>query len=242
MRLKDKVAVITGASRGLGKALAVAFASEGALISICSKSNNIFYIADQIKSSCSRCHVGKVDVSDYNAIKEFIEEVYNRFGRIDILVNNAAILGIRTSIVDYPIEEWKRVIDVNLNGVFYVTREALRYMIPQRSGSIIMVSSSVGRTGRAKWGAYSVSKFGVEGLMQILADELKEFGIRVNSVNPGPIATEMRRQAYPDEDPTKLKRPEDIVDVFIYLASDESKDITGMQFDAQNFKLSEIRR
>jgi len=242
MRLKDKVAVITGASRGLGKALAVAFASEGALISICSKSNNIFYIADQIKSSCSRCHVGKVDVSDYNAIKEFIEEVYNRFGRIDILVNNAAILGIRTSIVDYPIEEWKRVIDVNLNGVFYVTREVLRYMIPQRSGSIIMVSSSVGRTGRAKWGAYSVSKFGVEGLMQILADELKEFGIRVNSVNPGPIATEMRRQAYPDEDPTKLKRPEDIVDVFIYLASDESKDITGMQFDAQNFKLSEIRR
>jgi len=242
MRLKDKVAVITGASRGLGKALAVAFASEGALISICSKSNEIFYIADQIKSSCSRCHVGKIDVSDHNAVKEFVEEVYKRFGRIDILVNNAAILGIRTNIVDYPIEEWRRVIDVNLNGVFYVTREVLRYMISQGGGSIIMVSSSVGRVGKAKWGAYSVSKFGVEGLTQILADELKAYGIRVNSVNPGPIATDMRKQAYPNEDQTKLKRPEDIVDVFIYLASDESKDITGMQFDAQNFKLSEVRR
>jgi NAD(P)-dependent dehydrogenase (short-subunit alcohol dehydrogenase family) len=242
MRLKDKVAVITGASRGLGRALAVAFASEGALISICSRSNDIFYIADQIKSSCSKCHVGKVDVSDYEAVKEFIEEVHKRFGRIDILVNNAGILGVRTTIVDYPIDEWRKVIDVNLNGVFYVTREVLRYMIPQGNGSIIMVSSSVGRVGRARWGAYSVSKFGVEGLTQILADELKAYGIRVNSVNPGPIATEMRKQAYPDEDPKKLKRPEDIVDVFIYLASDESKDVTGMQFDAQNFKLSEIRR
>ncbi len=242
MRLKDKVAVITGASRGLGKALAIAFASEGALISICSKSNDIFYIADQIKSSCSRCHVGKVDVSDHNAVREFIEEVYKQFGRIDVLVNNAAILGVRTNIVDYPIEEWKRVIDVNLNGVFYVTREALRYMISQGSGSIIMVSSSVGRIGKARWGAYSVSKFGVEGLTQILADELKTYGIRVNSVNPGPIATEMRKQAYPNEDPTRLKKPEDIVDVFIYLASDESKDITGMQFDAQHFKLNEVRR
>jgi NAD(P)-dependent dehydrogenase (short-subunit alcohol dehydrogenase family) len=242
MRLKDKVAVITGASRGLGRALAIAFASEGALISICSRSNDIFYIADQIKSSCSKCHVGKVDVSDYESVKEFIEEVHKRFGRIDILVNNAGILGVRTTIVDYPVDEWRKVIDVNLNGAFYVTREVLRYMIPQEGGSIIMVSSSVGRVGRARWGAYSVSKFGVEGLTQILADELKAYGIRVNSVNPGPMATEMRRQAYPDEDPKKLKRPEDIVDVFIYLASDESKDVTGMQFDAQNFKLSEVRR
>ncbi len=236
MRLKDKVAIITGASRGLGKAIAEAFAREGAFISVCSRTDNIFTVVDQIKSSCTKCHVGKVDVSDYDAVREFVEEVYKRFGRIDVLVNNAAILGVREKIVDYPVDEWENVINVNLNGVFYFTREVLRYMIPQGSGSIIMVSSSVGRHGRARWGAYAVSKFGVEGLVQILADELKDTGIRVNSVNPGPLATKMRKQAYPNEDRSKLKKPEEIVEIFIYLASDESEGITGMQFDAQDLK------
>lgn len=243
MRLKDKVAVITGASRGLGKAIAEAFAREGAFISICSRTDDIFIVADQIKSSCTKCYAGKVDVRDYDAVKEFVEEVYKRFGRIDVLVNNAAILGVREKIVDYPVDEWENVINVNLNGVFYFTREVLRYMIPQDSGSIIIVSSSVGRRGRARWGAYAVSKFGIEGIVQILADELKDTGIRVNSVNPGPLATKMRKQAYPNEDRSKLKKPEEIVEIFIYLASDESKGVTGMQFDAQDLKQQiEIRK
>lgn len=236
MRLKDKVVIITGASRGLGKAIAEAFAREGAFISVCSRTDDIFISADQIKSSCTKCHVGKVDVSDYDAVKEFVEEVYKRFGRIDVLVNNAAVLGVREKIVDYSVDEWRRTIDVNLNGVFYFTREVLRYMMPQGNGSIIMVSSSVGRRGKARWGAYAVSKFGVEGLVQVLADELKDTEIRVNSVNPGPLATKMRKQAYPGEDQSKLKKPEEIVEIFVYLASDESKGITGMQFDAQDLK------
>ncbi len=242
MRLKDKVAIITGASRGLGKAIAEAFAREGAFISICSRNDDIFIVADQIKSSCTKCHAGKVDVSNYDAVKEFVDEVYKRFGRIDVLVNNAAILGLKERIVDYPVDEWEKVIDVNLNGVFYFTREVLRYMVAQGEGSIIMVSSSVGRKGRARWGAYAVSKFGVEGLVQVLADELKETGIRVNSVNPGPLATKMRKQAYPNEDHSKLTKPEEIVNIFIYLASEESKGITGMQFDAQDLKLNWVKR
>lgn len=242
MRLKDKVAIITGASRGLGKAIAQSFAREGAFISICSRTDDIFAVADQIKSNCSKCYAGKLDVSDYNAVKEFVDEVYKRFGRIDILVNNAAILGVRESIANYPIDEWEKVLSVNLNGVFYFTHEVLKYMIPQGNGSIIMVSSSVGRKGKAKWGAYAVSKFGVEALVQILADELKDTRIRVNSVNPGPLATKMRKQAYPSEDQSKLKKPEEITDVFVFLASDESIGITGYQFDAQDFKLSEIKR
>lgn len=242
MRLKDKVAIITGASRGLGRAIAQSFAREGAFISICSRTDDIFTVADQIKSSCTKCHAGKIDVSDYERVREFVEEVYKRFGRIDVLVNNAAILGVREKIVDYPVDEWRRVIDVNLNGVFYFTREVLKYMMAQGDGSIIMISSSVGRKGKARWGAYSVSKFGVEGLVQILADELKDTGIRVNSVNPGPLATKMRKQAYPDEDSSKLKKPEEIVDIFIYLASDESKGITGMQFEAQDLKLNSVRK
>ncbi|MEN3039307.1 MAG: SDR family oxidoreductase [Candidatus Kryptonium sp.] len=242
MRLKDKVAIITGASRGLGKAIAQRFILEGAYIAICSKTDSIFASLDLIKTHCSKCYVAKVDVSNYLEVKEFVEEVYNRFGRIDILVNNAAILGERKEIFDYPIDIWENVINVNLNGVFYFTREVLKYMIPQGSGSIIMVSSSVGRKGRAKWGAYAVSKFGVEGLTQILADELKDTKIKVNSVNPGSIATRMRKEAYPNEDRSKLKKPEDVVDIFVYLASDESDGITGMQFDAQNFKLSEVQK
>lgn len=242
MRLKDKVAIITGASRGLGKAIAQKFAHEGAYIAVCARTDNIFTVTDLLKTSCSKCHAGKLNVSDYSEVKEFVEEVYKRFGRIDILVNNAAILGERTNIVDYPVDVWEEVINTNLNGVFYFTHEVLKYMIPQGSGSIIMVSSSVGRKGKARWGAYAVSKFGVEGLVQVLADELKDTGIRVNSVNPGPLATKMRKQAYPNEDQSKLKKPEDIVDIFIYLASDESAGITGMQFDAQDFKLSEIQK
>lgn len=242
MRLKDKVAIITGASRGLGKAIAQKFGQEGAYIAICSRTDSIFTVADLVKSSCSKCLAGKVNVANYSEVKEFVEEVYRRFGKIDILVNNAAILGERVDIVKYPIETWEDVINTNLNGVFYFTREVLKYMIPQESGSIIMVSSTVGRKGRAKWGAYAVSKFAIEGLVQILADELRDTKIRVNSVNPGPLATKMRKQAYPNEDQSKLKKPEDIVDVFVYLASDESYGITGLQFDAQDFKPKETQR
>lgn len=242
MRLKDKVAIITGASRGLGKAIAESFAHEGALVAVCSRTNEIFTVADQIKTTCSSCYAGKLDVANYNEVKEFVEAVHKKFGRIDILVNNAAILGERTNIADYPIDVWEKVININLNGVFYFTHEVVKYMMTQGNGSIIMVSSSVGRKGRARWGAYAVSKFGVEGLVQVLADELKDTGIRVNSVNPGPLATKMRKQAYPNEDQSKLKKPEEIVDIFIYLASDESNGITGMQFDAQDFKLNEIKK
>ena len=176
------------------------------------------------------------------SVKGLPDGVKQNFGRIDILVNNAAILGERTNIADYPIDVWEKVININLNGVFYFSHEVVKYMMTQGNGSIIMVSSSVGRKGRARWGAYAVSKFGVEGLVQVLADELKDTGIRVNSVNPGPLATKMRKQAYPNEDQSKLKKPEEIVDIFIYLASDESNGITGMQFDAQDFKLNEIKK
>jgi NAD(P)-dependent dehydrogenase (short-subunit alcohol dehydrogenase family) len=108
-------------------------------------------------------------------------------------------------------------------------------MIPQRSGSIINVSSGVGRIGRACWGAYAASKFGVEGLTQVLADELREFGIRANSVNPGPTRTEMRALAYPEEDPLTLPTPDHVAPVFVYLASDDSAAVTGQSFDARDW-------
>lgn len=241
MRLKDKVALITGASRGLGKAIAESFAREGAYVAICSRTDEIFNTADKIKSACSKCYASKVDISDHKRVKEFVGEVHKYFGRIDILVNNAAILGERVELWKYQLTMWRKVIDVNINGLFYVTREVLKYMLARKSGSIINISSSVGRKGKAGWGAYAVSKFALEGFTQVLALELKPFGIRVNSVNPGPLATQMRKEAYPDEDQSKLAKPEDIVEIFIFLASDESAKITGQQFDAQNFNPKTIK-
>jgi NAD(P)-dependent dehydrogenase (short-subunit alcohol dehydrogenase family) len=148
------------------------------------------------------------------------------------LVNNASLLGPRVTLVEYPFGEWEHVIRVNLNGLFLLTQQVVKRMIAQRHGSIINVSSGVGRVGRARWGAYAVSKFGLEGLTQVLADEVKDFGIRVNSVNPGPTRTEMRAEAYPDEDPPT---PEQITPIFVHLASVESENVTGQMLEAKDW-------
>lgn len=234
--MKDKVVVISGASRGLGKALAIGFAEQGASLGICARDKTRLAAVEQQLKKMESPHVAHtVDITNDEAIHKFIQTILSTFGRIDVLVNNASIVGQRTEIASYPAHSWKEVIDVNLNGAFYLTKHSLKIMLAQNEGSIINVSSSVGRAGRRKWGAYAASKFALEGLTEVLSDELRDTGIRVNSVNPGPIATEMRREAYPDEDQSKLKKPEEILDVFFYLASDESKGITGQKFDAQDF-------
>lgn len=156
-----------------------------------------------------------------------------RFGSVDVLVNNASLLGPRVAIVDYPFSSWVEVMRINLNGVFLMTQEVLQQMIPRRQGSIINVSSGVGRVGKANWGAYGPSKFAVEGFSQMLAEEIRRFGIRVNALNPGATRTEMRAAAYPEEDPLTLPKPDDITKAFVYLASDESTGVTGKSLDAQ---------
>jgi NAD(P)-dependent dehydrogenase (short-subunit alcohol dehydrogenase family) len=151
-----------------------------------------------------------------------------------VLVNNAGVLGPRVEILEYPEEEWRRVIEVNLTGPFLVSKAVVVHM--PEGGSIVNVVSGVSVEGRAKWGAYSVSKFGVEGLTQILASELEERGIRVNAVDPGGMRTGMRAAAYPEENPLTRITPEENTGVFLYLASDESRDVTGERFKAQEFR------
>ena len=146
-----------------------------------------------------------------------------------------ACSGRRVALVEYPFGQWEEVIRVNLHGVFLLSQQVVKRMIAQRHGSIINVSSGVGRVGRARWGAYAVSKFGLEGLTQVLADEVKEFGIRVNSVNPGPTRTEMRAEAYPEEDPLTLPTPEQITPIFVHLASAQSENVTGQMLEAQDW-------
>ena len=177
----------------------------------------------------------KANIIKKDDIKRLANRVAEKWSRLDILVNNASILGVRTSILDYPEDIWEEVIDVNLNSQFFVIKAVLPFLLKSNSGSIINVSSSVGRRGKALWGAYSASKFGLESLTQVLADELSSSNVRVNSVNQGGTRTEMRARAYPGEDPMTLPTPEDIVPVFLYLASDESVGITGKEFNARDW-------
>ena len=234
--LEGKVALITGGSRGIGKAIAMAYAREGAKVFICArKAANLKKAAAEIRSDGGEVGWCAADISKVGEVKRIVREVRRAYGAIHVLVNNASILGPREPIVRYPLSSWEEVVKVNLTALFLVTREVLKIMIPQKEGSIINLSSGVGRVGKARWGAYAASKFGVEGFTQVLADEVKEWNIRVNAVNPGGTRTEMRAQAYPDEDPLTLPVPEDITGVFLYLAGAESREVTGKTFDARDW-------
>ena len=236
MILSAKVALITGGSKGLGRAISLAYAREGASVVACSRDPaRLKEVEHDLSAIQASCLTLPADISKPDGVKKLVDQCVSRFGRIDVLVNNASVLGPRVEIVEYPVDQWEEVLDVNLFGAFLLSKEVSRIMINQRSGSIINVTSSVGRRGRARWGAYAAAKFGLEGLTQVLADELKPYNVRVNSVNPGAMATEMRRAAYPGEDQSKLKRPEETIDVYLYLASDDSIGKTGGQYDAQSF-------
>jgi NAD(P)-dependent dehydrogenase (short-subunit alcohol dehydrogenase family) len=233
--LEKKVALITGASQGLGRALAHAFAREGASVVLNSRTEEgIRPVAAQIEAAGAKALAVAADVSVGTEAVRLVGTAVERFGRVDVLVNNAGLLGPRVRIERYPEDEWRRVIEANLTGSFLVSKAAIPY-IPS-GGSIVNVVSGVSVEGRAEWGAYSVSKFGVEGLTQILAAELEERGIRANAVDPGGMRTEMRAAAYPEEDPMTRITPEDNTAVFLYLASGESEGVTGQRFKAQEFR------
>jgi NAD(P)-dependent dehydrogenase (short-subunit alcohol dehydrogenase family) len=235
-KLRGKVALITGGSRGIGKAVATAYAREGAGVFICArKEADVQKTVAEIESFGARAQGCAGDVGKIEDAQRMVQRAAAQFGRIDILVNNASLLGPRVPVANYPVATWEEVLRVNLTGPFLMIQEALQVMIPQRQGSIINVSSGVGRIGRARWGAYAASKFGVEGLTQVVADEVREFGVRANAVNPGPTRTEMRAFAYPEEDPFTLPTPDAIVPVFIYLAADDSASVTGQSVDAQDW-------
>jgi NAD(P)-dependent dehydrogenase (short-subunit alcohol dehydrogenase family) len=230
--LEGKVALITGASQGLGRALALEFAREGARVVVNARSEeSIGPVAGEVEDVGAEVLAVAADVSREADVERLVRETVGRFDRIDVLINNAGLLGPRVGIEDYPEDEWRRVIDANLTGPFLVSKAA----IPHLSGgsSVINVVSGVSVEGRAEWGAYSVSKFGVEGLTQILAAELAERGVRVNAVDPGGMRTDMRAAAYPEEDPQTRITPEENTAVFLYLASDESEGVTGERFKAQ---------
>lgn len=235
MKLDGKVALVTGGGSGIGAAVARAFAAEGAKVVICGRRPSALAgTCEQIEQAGGRAAAIPADLTRADEIERLINTISGRFSRLDVLVNNAGVLGAHAQIAEYPDQEWDAVIAANLTAVFHLTKAALPIM--SRGGAIINVSSGVGRVGRAGWGAYCVSKFGVEGLTQVLAEELRERQIRVNAVNPGGTRTAMRAAAYPYEDPATLSTPDDVAPIFVFLASKESDGVTGRSFDARGWR------
>ena len=236
MRFENQVAVVTGAGRGIGHAIAVRLAKEGARVACVSRTEaNAQRTADEInltQSDAAKAYA--VDVADQAAVQKAAAQILDDFGRVDILVNNAGVtrdgLSMRMSM-----DDWDTVLNTNLKGAFTFTQALMRPMIKQRSGRIINISSIAGLTGNAGQANYSASKAGLIGLTKTLARELASRGITVNAVAPGLIETDMTtvlseeiRQAILQKVPLgKLGEPEDIAGAVAYLASPEAKYITG---------------
>ncbi len=234
-KLDGKIALITGGSKGIGKGIAEAYLKQGAEVIICGRNEaNLQATGDELKEFGLINYV-VCDITKLDDVKRLASQIDAIKQKLDILVNNASILGARSSIMEYPEDVWEEVIHINLNAQFFVTKALLPLLNKSENSSIINVSSSVGRKGKKEWGAYAASKFGVEALTQVLAHEMEDTNVRVNSVNPGGTRTDMRAGAYPDEDPNTLPTPLDISPVFVYLASDESIDINGQEFAARDW-------
>jgi NAD(P)-dependent dehydrogenase (short-subunit alcohol dehydrogenase family) len=239
--LKDRVALITGGGSGIGRAVAAALAGSGATAIVCGRTEaSLRDTVSAIRDAGGRAGCFVADLEDSGRIRSLVSEVEKAHGRIDILINNASLLGPMVPLSDYPVEDWERVLRVNLTGLFVMTREVLKGMKERRSGTILNLTSSVGRRGRARWGAYAVSKFGVEGFTQTLADELRDTPIRVLAVNPGATRTRMRAEAHPEEDPATLKPPEAVAGVILRLIEDDDPALSGRSLDADAL-LSERR-
>jgi NAD(P)-dependent dehydrogenase (short-subunit alcohol dehydrogenase family) len=238
-RLQGKHILITGASQGLGRELALAYAREGASgLALVARNNDalaevrarIHELAPEARVLCINA-----DLTRQAQIERVVATTLGEFGgRLDVLVNNASALGPTPMpfLLDYPLEDFRAVLDTNLIAPFLLIKKALPAMI-ERGGSIINVTSDAGATGYPGWGAYGISKFGLEGLTQTWAAELADSGVRINLVDPGEMNTKMHRAAEPEEDPAQWADPSSVTDVFIYLAADESRAVNGKRFQAQ---------
>lgn len=234
--MNKKVVMITGASKGLGKALTMAFAKEGSRLAICSRSGkSLEKVKQEAEGLGAEVLAIRADVSQPGDVERFVALTLEAYGRIDVLINNASVLGPSPMplLLDYPQEDFAEVLRVNAVSAFLVSQRVIPVMLERNEGSIINVTSAAGHVGYAGWGAYGISKFAVEGLTQTWADELSDTNIRVNMVDPGEMDTDMHQLAVPDCD-YPLAKPEDVVGTFLHLASDKAKGINGQRFEAQS--------
>ncbi len=238
--LKNKVILVTGAGDGIGKAAALNYAKHGATVILLGRTiAKLEKVYDEIEQN-NWPQPAIIPLNLEGAVeKDYIEvanSINDAFGRLDGILHNASLLGSLTTIDQYEVPVWEKVMQVNINSTFILTKTFLPLLQASTNNpAIVFTSSSVGRKGRAFWGAYAVSKFATEGFMQVLADELDgtEHRIRVNCINPGATRTNMRADAYPAENPMNNPTPDEIMPLYLYLMSDDSLDVTGQTLDAQ---------
>jgi len=221
--LQGQVALITGASRGLGRAVALAFAREGAQLALCARgARPLEDVAAQARAAGVTTLAIAADLRQARDIERVLALTLERFQRIDILVNNASELGPTPLpyLVDYPAEAFVDVLQVNVVAPFRLGQAVIRTMLVRRRGVVINVSSDAAVTGYPGWGAYSVSKAAVDGLTRPWAAELQGTGVRIHAVDPGDMDTAMHRAAIPEADPAGLARPTDVAEAFVRLAAE----------------------
>jgi len=236
--LKDKVILVTGAGAGIGKEASLAYARHGATVILLGKTiHKLEQVYDQIEhEGGAQPAIYPMDLAgasgkDYEDLAVNIE---NEFSHLDGLLHNAAQLGSLRALSQFDMDSWTKIMQVNLHAPFVLTQVCLPLLAKSDNASLIFTADDVGKQGKAYWGAYAISKAASNNMMQIFADELEvNTQIRVNSINPGVVATKMRSGAYPGEDPNSIAQPADIMSAYLYLMGDDSKDENGQVIQAQ---------
>jgi NAD(P)-dependent dehydrogenase (short-subunit alcohol dehydrogenase family) len=233
--LAERVILVTGATRGIGRAVATELVKHGATVILHGRNARAL---DELHAelrqlgpepAAAALDLERAQGDEYQNLTAQI----TGYGRIDGLLHNAAILGDRSPIEHYDIGLWQRVMHVNVTATFILTRCLLPLLRQSRDPSIVFTTSGVGHSGRAYWGAYAVSKFAIEGLSQVLADELESASIRVNCINPGRTRTRMRAHAYPAENPQTVPPPESLTAPYLYLLGPDSAGVTRQRIECQ---------
>ena len=247
MKLKGRVAIVTGSGRGIGKAIAVGFAREGAnLVVVARTFSEVLETAKEIEALGGEALPLKVDVSSRSGVETMVHKALEKFGRIDILVNNAGMLGPLGPLYENDVDEWIKTINVNLIGTFLCCRAVLPVMIKQRKGKIINLSGGGAAYPKPFFSAYAVSKAAIVRLTETLAEEVKEYNIQVNAIAPGPVKTRMQEQVVKAGEKAGLKaleeakevlktggaNPKHAVELAVFLASEESNGLTGRLISA----------
>ena len=247
MRLKDRVAIVTGGGVGIGKSIALAFAQEGAAMVVASRNiSNLEKLVNQIKAKGNKATAIPTDISDEKQVQRMVAQTLDEYGQIDILVNNSGVAGATANVVDVTLDDWDKTLAVNLTGTMLCSREVLKSMIPRQSGNIINISSLAAKSGFIMRSPYCVSKWGVIGFTLTLAAEVGIYNIRVNSISPGltqgpRIESVLRTKAeakgipYPEFYNSNMAKialrrfvtPDEIAAAAVFLASDQSSGITG---------------
>ncbi|ARU94117.1 YciK family oxidoreductase [Tatumella citrea] len=235
--LKNRTILVTGASDGIGREAAITYARQGARVILTGRNPQKLEQVRQTINALQQqpASVLVLDLATATAedCQQFAREVAAITPTLEGLLHNAGILGTLQPMSEISAEEWQQVMKINLDACFFLTRALLPLLLNATSASLVFTSSSVGRQGRAGWGTYSVSKFATEGMMQVLAAEYRDSGLRVNCINPGGTRTTMRASAFPEENASLLRTPADIMPVYLHVMSDASIGETGISFDAQ---------